>query len=72
MRIYYIDFGPIHFFKTLEEAKRAARIAADDNNEAVTVERCEVKTDQASIVALANGITARGEEICVIKPKRRN
>lgn len=68
MKIYYIDTGHTHFFGTKAEALKAARESAKVNDTTVSVELCTIPDNRAAMIALANGITSRGELIATIGP----
>ena len=72
MKLYYVDAGPVHFCATLDEAKVAAREAAQTDDTEVRVDRCVIEDNKAAIIALANGITGASETIYIAKPKRRD
>jgi len=69
MILYYVDMGHTHWFATLAEAKKAARMAAHEGDE-VTVEKIKIASTKAAIVNLANGTDCTGDVVYVAKPKR--
>lgn len=70
MRLYYIDGGHTHFFATLGEAKKAAREAAADGGNDVTVDLCTIPDNKAAVIALANGQTGETEAVYTAKAKK--
>jgi hypothetical protein len=69
MILYYVDFGPVHWYGTLAEAKRAARFAAEDGDE-VSVERVTIGATKKAIVNLANAQDCTGPVVYTAKRKR--
>jgi hypothetical protein len=51
---YYVDDNGVMYFATLATAEKAAREIAVDTGRACEVERVEMNTDRATIIALAN------------------
>jgi hypothetical protein len=69
MILYYVDISHTHWYATLAEAKKAARISADEGQE-VTVGKVKIADTKSAIVNLANMRDCTGDVVYVAKPKR--